>query len=101
MNESTAQLYSELDEEPFRNQYGFVNVTLKEIPPELHEQLKDAAARSRRSLNHQIIYTLQSSLASHQTSRDELVTRIQQRRGRLGGFVESADVIEGIQDGRA
>ncbi len=78
-----------------------MNVTLKEIPPELHKRIKEAAARSGRSLNRQIIHMLQISLEPNKASKDELVTRIQQRRGRLGGFVESAEVLEGIEDGRA
>ena len=78
-----------------------MNVTLKDVPPELHERIKEAAANSGRSLNKQIIFTLEASLGSQKTSKEELVLRIQQRRGRLGGFVDSADVTDGIQGGRA
>jgi len=78
-----------------------MNVTLKDVPPELHARIKEAAVRSGRSLNRQIIYTLQASLVSQKADKDELVTRIQQRRGRLGGFVDAAEVLEGIQEGRA
>ena len=78
-----------------------MNVTLKDVPPELHERIKEAAANSGRSLNRQIIFTLEASLGSQKTSKEELVLRIQQRRGRLGGFVDSTDVTEGIQGGRA
>ena len=77
-----------------------MNITLKDVPPELHERIKEAAANSGRSLNRQIIFTLEASLGSRKTSKEELVLRIQQRRGRLGGFVDSADVTEGIQGGR-
>jgi hypothetical protein len=78
-----------------------MNVTLKDVPPELHERIKEAATNSGRSLNRQIIFTLEASLGSQKIPKGELVRRIQQRRGRLGGFVDQADVASGIQDGRA
>ena len=62
-----------LDGEPFWNHNDSMNVTLKDVPPELHERIKEAAAHSGRSLNRQIIFTLEASLGSTKTPKDELV----------------------------
>ena len=78
-----------------------MNVTLKEVPSELHERIKEAASRSGRSLNRQIIHALEASFTPQKASKEALATRIQQRRGRLGGFIDSTDIQTAIEEGRA
>src|SRR5688572_16234275 len=43
---------------------GMATLTLKNVPDHLYEELKRAAARSRRSLNQESIERLQKSLAT-------------------------------------
>ena len=35
------------------------SITIKDVPPTLHEQLKDAASRNRRSLQNEIVACLE------------------------------------------
>jgi hypothetical protein len=41
-----------------------VTLTLKNIPEELHEQLKESAERNRRSLNSEILIRLEAAFAA-------------------------------------
>lgn len=54
-----------------------VNMTIKNIPSELYDKLKDRAARNRRSLNGEVIYCLESMFANHRVDADEFLARIE------------------------
>lgn len=77
-----------------------MNITLKEVPPELHERLKQIAEETGRSLNRQIIYTLEQVLMPKCIDRSGLLQRIQQRRESLGGEVRMEELQESIERGR-
>jgi len=53
-------------------------ITIKNIPPSLYERIKKNAALNYRSINNEIIYRLQRSLAPSATDPDELLSRIEQ-----------------------
>lgn len=38
------------------------SVTLRDLPPELHKELKESAERNRRSLNAEILWRLENSI---------------------------------------
>ncbi|MEK6373379.1 MAG: Arc family DNA-binding protein [Acidobacteriota bacterium] len=38
------------------------SVTLRDVPPELHKELKESAERNRRSLNAEILWRLENSV---------------------------------------
>ena len=44
-------------------------ITLKNVPPELHERLKASAERNRRSMNSEALVRLEQALTAH-THRD-------------------------------
>jgi hypothetical protein len=75
-----------------------VNITLKEVPPELHERLKSAAEETGRSLNRQIIYTLEQALLPRCMDKGGLIRRIQKRRELLGGTLDP-QILNGMIDG--
>lgn len=52
------------------------NVTIKNIPDPLHERLKEAAARSRRSLNAEVILRLEQSLGTRPVDAEALLARV-------------------------
>jgi plasmid stability protein len=47
------------------NHFGFLMaaITLKGIPPTLHKQLAERALRNRRSLNQEVLATLEAAVA--------------------------------------
>ncbi len=55
-------------------------VTVKNIPDELYVQLKVAAARSRRSINSQIIVCIEQNLLPRKIPVQEIVDRVRRIR---------------------
>ena len=60
-----------------------LNLTLKNIPTDLHARLKESAERNRRSLNSEILARLETQLAAPAVDREahartlrELVARL-------------------------
>lgn len=51
-------------------------LTVKNIPEELHEELKQQAQRNRRSLNSEIIVCLGKALRSHRIDPTEILARL-------------------------
>jgi plasmid stability protein len=58
-------------------------ITLKNIPDELYERLKESAADHRRSLNSEIIFRLEQVLLSARIDPDAFLARADARRKRL------------------
>lgn len=72
------------------------NVSLRDVPEELYQQLKQMAEQERRSINQQILILLERSIAARETSA-ELWERIDRRREaiyqREGLISDSAQLI--------
>jgi plasmid stability protein len=58
-------------------------ITLKNIPDELYERLKESAADHRRSLNSEVIVRLEQALLSVRIDPDAFLARADARRERL------------------
>ena len=76
-------------------------ITLKALPVALHRQLKARAARNKRSLNREVIATLEDALA---TSREVDVTALLRRtealRARLNFEVQPDELTALKSEGR-
>ncbi len=59
------------------------NVALRGMSPELHQTLKQAAERSHRSLNGEILARLEASVRMSTVDVDALLARIEARRERF------------------
>ena len=59
-----------------------LSLTLKNIPKELHAQLKESAERNRRSLNSEVLACLERELMP-QVSEEDLMERLDALRDRL------------------
>lgn len=56
-------------------------ITIKNLPPRLHERLRKSAAANRRSLNSEAIVCLENALAAGEpVDEKELMERIRRRR---------------------
>ncbi len=58
-------------------------ITLKNIPEQLYDRLKESAADHRRSLNSEIIVRLEQALLSARIDPDAFLARADARRKRL------------------
>jgi len=57
-------------------------ITLKNIPDDLHHRLKERAARHRRSLNGEILATLETAVRSEPVDPRSFIARIRDLRPR-------------------
>lgn len=73
------------------------NVSLRDVPEELYQQLKQMAEQERRSINQQILILLERSIAVREKPSAELWERIDRRREaiyqREGLISDSAQLI--------
>jgi len=51
-------------------------ITLKNIPEDLHQRLRESAVRHHRSLNREIIAQLEASLTERSRETDELLAEL-------------------------
>ena len=56
------------------------NLTLKNIPPDLYELLKQSAATNRRSLNSEIITCIEQGVRGRKINPDALLLRARRLR---------------------
>lgn len=60
-----------------------LTLTLKNIPKQLHAQLKESAEKNRRSLNSEILARLERGIAVPKLDRTEFERRLRELTGRL------------------
>ena len=78
-----------------------MTITLKKIPDELYQRLKEAAALHRRSINSEIIVCIERTLSGTRVSEEEIVLRARQlRRLSAGTPLSVAELIEAKAAGR-
>ena len=76
-------------------------LTIKNVPEELHERLKEQADRHRRSMNSEAIWILEQVLTPSRPSAEEAIARAKALNDRIGTTFD-ADLIErGKREGRA
>jgi len=79
------------------------SITIRDIPDELYDKLKQAARRRRRSLGDEALALLASQLGHRKISRRQLLQRARQCRQmtrELGVFATPEDIDRAINQGR-
>jgi plasmid stability protein len=59
------------------------SLTLKDIPPRLHEQLRKRAAEHRRSLSQEALACLEQATAGERVDPNQLLIRARRLRARV------------------
>jgi plasmid stability protein len=77
------------------------NVTIKNLPDELYRDLQLLAKRNQRSLNNQLIVTIQRSLRAENVDPAELRAQARQFRKRLTRGLTPEEISLAINQGRA
>jgi plasmid stability protein len=67
-------------------------ITLKNIPEQLYQKLKQRAAQHYRSLNSEVIVCLQNVLGSKQADPDVLLERARVLRSGISGKLTDKDL---------
>jgi len=77
------------------------SLTLKNVPPELYDRLRQTAQKNRRSLNSEAIVQLEKSLLpTLHHDEEELMRRIRERRSRLNLWVTDDFINKAKSEGR-
>ena len=56
------------------------NITVKNIPDDIYERLKDVAANNHRSLNNEIIVCIEKAVKSRRIDKEQSLDRIRKLR---------------------
>ncbi len=77
------------------------SMTLKNIPEPLYERLKQTAALHRRSLNSEILYCLEESLAPRKRDVSQLIEKARQVREKTAHYrIDPEELERAINAGR-
>lgn len=77
------------------------SLTLKNIPDEIYDRLKEAAQAHHRSLNSEVIACLEQTLMSARVSPGEHLARARRiREGLKPGQFKAEEILEAIDQGR-
>ncbi|MDP2304737.1 MAG: hypothetical protein Q8P18_01755 [Pseudomonadota bacterium] len=63
------------------------SITLKDVPEELLNRLRRAAARERRSLNQEALVLIEGGLAARETAEERALRQVEAWRALAGGWV--------------
>ena len=77
-----------------------MNITVKDVPQELHKRLREAAVQSGRSLNKLILCTLERSFFPRRVDRGELIAKIRKRRESMDVWIQDGALSRAIKEGR-
>ncbi len=77
-----------------------MNITVKDVPQELHQRLREAAVQSGRSLNKLILCTLERSFFPRRVDRGELIAKIRKRRESMDVWIQDGALSRAIKEGR-
>jgi plasmid stability protein len=75
-------------------------LTLKNIPDELYDRLRQSATEARRSLNGEILFRLEASLRSRRIDPQELLARARAVRRTVGQPVTEEELRRARSAGR-
>ena len=71
-----------------------VDITIKGVPGDLHRKLKDRARRHRRSLNAEVISTLEELIYSRPLDPQEFLPEVRELRSRVRKRLTDNDLSE-------
>lgn len=78
------------------------NLSLRDVPDYLYQQIKEIADRERRSVNQQIVVLLERSVQQLKRPKADVLERIDQRREAIAARVDvMPDSTEQIAEDRA
>ena len=75
-------------------------VTLRKIPTEVYDRVKEAARRNRRSINSEIIVRLEESFLRGRPPVEELLARARALRGRARTPFSTQELLALRDEGR-
>jgi plasmid stability protein len=79
---------------------GAMNVTIKDLPAQLHERLKENAKMNRRSLNAEVITLLEAAMEPRKVNVDEVLAAARAVRSQVKRELSDQDINRMKRQGR-
>jgi plasmid stability protein len=76
------------------------NVTIKDLPADLHERLKENARMNRRSLNAEVITLLEAAVEPRKLNADEILAAARSVRSQVKRELTDHDINRMKRQGR-
>jgi len=76
------------------------SITIKDLPPELHEKLKRSAKQRLRSLNSEVIARLEQSIEPRRINAQELIEKARRFRSTLTFEATDEEINDWKRQGR-
>ncbi|MBO6793615.1 MAG: Arc family DNA-binding protein [Balneolaceae bacterium] len=76
------------------------NITIKNIPDEVYEKLKDRAKRNRRSINNEVIHLIESQFRANQVNAEEIRYEAEKFRQKIKRSLTTEEIEAAINEGR-
>jgi plasmid stability protein len=86
--------------EPFWYQWSgsVVSMTIKNLPDELYQRLKESAAKHRRSINSEAIACLEQALQTQRVDADEFLAELRALQQQLTSTPLTEDILRQARD---
>lgn len=78
-----------------------MNLTLKDIPENLHARLRQEADETGRSINKLIIYTLEQTFSPTKVDRAAWLKKVQQEREAMSTWIDNDSILNAKNEARA
>jgi len=76
------------------------NITIKNIPDGVYQELKQRAETQRRSLNSEIIHILEQAVANKKLPPEVTLSRARELRDKVQGKLSATEIQQAIDSGR-
>lgn len=76
------------------------NITIRDIPDEVYEKLKQQAELHQRSINSEVIFYLKQMVRSHRPDPDQVIARAKKLKLQAKGSLTLQDIQQAIDQGR-
>ena len=77
------------------------SITVRNIPADVYEDLKEAARANRRSVNSEILVIIEDAVRSKRVAPEEFLVRARLLREKTAGYtISDAEFTQAKQDGR-
>ncbi len=77
-----------------------INITIRDIPDDIYEKVREQAKVHHRSINSEIIACLESSVKSKNISTEDILNEARKMRKKAKGSLSTQEIIDAINRGR-
>ena len=79
------------------------NITVRDIPEEIYQKIKQEAVANKRSINSEILYGLEKNYSDSQLNKRVSLESVRSLRAKTKGkiYLTEAEMIEAKNEGRA